>query len=514
MDEQEQLALDLLKEREFEKAAKLYLQLATQAPLEEKYLISAANCYDRLGDKKLSLSLYKKALEINPQSLPALLNTSTAYYEIKKYDKSIEFAEKVLALQADNFAAHMNKANSLYALGDYAGALSCYEDMYALNPSSYNALINLANTCYNLGKFDRAAQYAEIAVDKRPTDANPLILLGNSYAELNRNNEAAASLKKASELAPESDWLCMSIANLSQKIGDWRQCLHYAWRVFGLKGGKVNADDHISFAYYLYEAHDNAKDDEDLKRVELYLKKWESAYPDNPIVHHTSCSLRDIQEVKDMDISYVKALFDGFALSFDNTLQELHYHVPELIAEGLKDNLKTKLFKKRRILDLGCGTGLCAQALLEYFPNEDYYGVDISDKMLAVAERKHIYQTLYADDIINFLESNEILFHAVISGDVLTYMGDLKNLFRLMAKTVKFNGYFVFSISKNVFNNQEYFLVPSGRFVHSLSYVQRLLKYCGFKTISIDESILRNEGPHQVQGYVVVAQKELEVVFE
>lgn len=514
MDEQEQLALGLLKNREFEKAAKLYLKLAMQAPQDEKYLISAANCYDILKDKKVALSLYKKALEINEQSVPSLLNISTIYYETKKYAQSIDFAERVLLLQEDNFAAIMNKGNSLYALGKYEEACACYEKMYQINPNSYNAVLNLANTCYNLGLFDQAIQYGRVAVDKRPMSADPYIILGNSYAEVGKNDEAAVALRKAYEIAPTSDWLCSSLANLSQKMENWRQCLHYAWKVFKLKGAQVTIDDHINFAYFLYEAQDGAKNEEDLKLIEMYLKRWEDAYADNPVVHHASCAIRNIQEVPAMDLAYVKALFDGFALSFDAILQEINYHVPELIANSLKDNLKTKLFKKSRILDLGCGTGLCVAALKQYFPNEEFYGVDISEKMLEAAEKKQLYNVLYADDIINFLENNQEVYDAVVAGDVLTYMGELKNLFRLLAQAVKFNGYLVFSITKNIFNNQDYFLVPSGRFVHTLAYVQRLLKYCGFKTLNVAEAVLRDEGTHEVEGYVITAQKELEVVFE
>ena len=125
-------------------------------------------------------------------------------------------------------------------------------------------------------------------------------------------------------------------------------------------------------------------------------------------------------------------------------------------AEKLKNNLKTKLFKKRRILDLGCGTGLCAEAMLVNFPNEEYYGVDVSEKMLERAEKKNIYTALYTDDIINFLDNNEMLFHAVIAGDVLTYMGNLKPVFRRLTTALKIGGWFCFSVSKNIFDNSDF----------------------------------------------------------
>ena len=514
MEELEQKALEFLKNRDYEKAAKLYLQLAVQFPQTEKFLIAAGNCYDCLGDKKVALGLYRKALNINPQALPALINIATIYYELKKYEKVVEFSTSALEINPDNFSALLNLGNAHYAQGHYEDALVYYRKMHKLNPNSYNALLNLANTYYNLAKFKEALQFARIAIEKRPTSSEAYIIAGNSLIELTNNDEASSCLKKAAELSPDSYWLCSSLANLFQKMGNWKQCLYYAWRVFSLKGKNVSADDHISFAYFLYEVLDEKADEECRILVHKYLERWEKAYPDNPIVHHACAALRNEQNVQTMDLFYVKNLFDGFALSFDEILTELDYEVPTLIAEAVKDNLKTKIFNKRRILDLGCGTGLCAQALKKYFPNEEFHGVDISEKMLNVAGQKNLYKELYATDILSFLENNETVYHAVVSGDVLTYMGDLKPLFRKLVGAIKFNGFFCFSITKNTDNNNDYFLTPSGRFVHTLAYVQRLLTYSGLKTLSVKETVLRHEGAKEVIGYIILTQKEVEVVFE
>ena len=97
---------------------------------------------------------------------------------------------------------------------------------------------------------------------------------------------------------------------------------------------------------------------------------------------------------------------------------------------------------------------------------------------------------------------------------MLTYFGELKNLFRNIAAVLKPKGFFCFTVSKNVLNNKDYFLTPSGRFIHSITYVCRLLKYCGFTVLKQEEHILRREGAKEVDGYVILAQKEVEVVFE
>ncbi len=510
VDEIEKNALNFLKKREYEKAANLYLKLALQQPDVERYFITSANCYDQLGDKKTALNLYLKALKINPQSLTALLNLSTLYYELKKYEKTVLYANKALEIDENNFSATLNIANAYYADKDYSEALTYYEKLYSINPNSYNAVANIANTCYNLSQFVRAIEYAKMAIDLRPNTVDAYIIAGNAYAELYKKDDAGTFLKKAAAISPNSEWVCNSISNLYIKMGNYKQGLHYAWRLFFLKNYQVNAQDHINFGYLLYEAHDEKQDD----LVKNYIELWKSHFPDDKIVHHLCSALTNTQDIKTSDLTYIKNLFDGFASSFDTILKELNYSVPSAIANSLKSVIKTKLFKKQRFLDIGCGTGLCVESLKPHFPNEEYYGIDISEKMLSIASKKNIYNHLYTDDIFNFLQTNNTQYNAIISGDVLTYIGDLKPLITQLNPHITPNGYFCFSISKNVYNNNEYHLTPSGRFVHSISYIMRQLKHCGFDVIKTEEIILRKEGHKDVLGYIVLAKKSVEIVFK
>lgn len=510
VDELEQKALELLKNKEYDKAAKIYLQLAVSTPDDENHLISAANCYETFGDKKLAIGLYKKALEINPQSLNALIKISSIYYQAQKYEKSEHYAQQALDLKQDNFNAIFNLGNIAYARGNYQDALEYYEKMYELNPNSYLAIVNIANSSYCLCNFFKAIEYSLMAIKKRPSNVDAYVIAGNSYMELNKLADSVAYLKKALEVAPNSPWVISSIANIFQKQEDWKQCLHYLWKAFAIKGDTATTDDHINFGHSLYEA----QLDEQQELVDTYLKKWHEIYGKNPIVSYIYAILTNDKSIKTSDITYVQKLFDGFASSFENVLSELNYQVPTLIADSLKNNLKTKLFKKRRILDLGCGTGLCTQAVQEYFPNEEYYGVDISERMLEIAKRKGIYKELTADDINNFVETDENIYHAIIAGDVLTYFGDVKMLFRNIARITKFNGLFCFSITTNTVNNQNYHLTSAGRFVHSPNYICSLLKFCGFEVVKQEETFLRKEGKHDINGYIILAKKNIEIVYE
>jgi predicted TPR repeat methyltransferase len=513
MDTVERQALEFLKNGDYAKAAELYVQLALGEPDNEKYLLNAARCYERNEEsKKAAVGLYKKILTLNPQSFEALSALSNLYYGVKKYEKSADYAQQALALQPENFATQLTLANTLYAQGRFTEALGLYDALLALKPDSYIVLLNLANTHYSLAHFEKAFSYAEQAVDKRPSSFEPYVIAGNSLVELNRLKEAYPFLKRASELAPDSAWVCGSISSLFQQLENWKQGLHYAWKALSFKNKSAKADDFINFGYALYEAKDEGEDE----LVDKYLTRFEEKFPQNPIAHYISASLRDTQDVTSGDLDYIKTLFDGFAPSFDGTLAELDYQVPQLMASAVKDSsFKTAVFKKRRILDLGCGTGLCAEALREFFPRAEYVGVDISERMLAMAEAKNIYQELYASDIESFFADNATLppYDLIVSGDVFTYMGTLKPVLKAIAQALKFNGFLCFSISKNIFNQNDFYLTPSGRFVHSIAYVCRLLKYFGFEVQHQQEAFLRHEGRKDIEGYIIVAKKTLEIVY-
>jgi predicted TPR repeat methyltransferase len=127
--------------------------------------------------------------------------------------------------------------------------------------------------------------------------------------------------------------------------------------------------------------------------------------------------------------------------------------------------------------------------------------------MLEEAEKKNVYAKLVNDDICHYLETSSYLFQIITASDVLTYFGDLTKVFVRTSKSLTPNGLFAFTVSENDYNDSDFFMAPSGRFVHSLNYVERALKSSGLRVLSQEQHILRNEAEKPVYGYVIVAQK-------
>jgi predicted TPR repeat methyltransferase len=91
-------------------------------------------------------------------------------------------------------------------------------------------------------------------------------------------------------------------------------------------------------------------------------------------------------------------------------------------------------------LDLGCGTGLSGQAFRSLVNRLE--GVDISSKMVALAEQKKIYDALNVGEILDYLKPSTTYYDLFIAADVLAYFGNLAPLFENVKKRSAKGAYF------------------------------------------------------------------------
>jgi predicted TPR repeat methyltransferase len=203
--------------------------------------------------------------------------------------------------------------------------------------------------------------------------------------------------------------------------------------------------------------------------------------------------------------SYVVGLFDGYAESFeDNLVCMLEYKAhTELVNYLLRQQILPNNLD--RVLDLGCGTGLLGQALLECCKISELVGVDLSANMLVQCRAKNIYHELRNEDLIQYLQKVASSIDLIVSTDVLIYLGDLDAVFAGCYKCLKPGGYLCVSVESMFFGN--YKITSSGRYKHSLSYIKSLYKKYHFSKMNHQAIDLRKESGNMVKGYLVLLQK-------
>lgn len=223
---------------------------------------------------------------------------------------------------------------------------------------------------------------------------------------------------------------------------------------------------------------------------------------------------------------FVAELFDSFADTFDEKLNNLEYKVPKLVGSSVAHLNK----KFRAVLDAGCGTGLAGR-FVRPFVTELMIGVDASKKMLEIAEKctidsgcgmienldgknnsMSLYESLLQMDLEDMTVGNTLNhvsnqiegFDLVIAADVLVYFGSLDKILKTFAQVSIDGANLIFSCERA--NEEEaplgWRLLSSGRFAHTKKHVIDAASNANYHLVSYLHIIPRMERGEEVQGHL------------
>jgi len=99
---------------------------------------------------------YRRALEIDPFLVPALINLANIHYACDEIIEAQALYERAVSLEPDVFEAHFNLGNIFHDLGRYALAQASYRQALHLNPTYADAHFYLAVTLEKSGHSTEA----------------------------------------------------------------------------------------------------------------------------------------------------------------------------------------------------------------------------------------------------------------------------------------------------------------------------------------------------------------------
>jgi predicted TPR repeat methyltransferase len=206
-----------------------------------------------------------------------------------------------------------------------------------------------------------------------------------------------------------------------------------------------------------------------------------------------------------MTPTYVRSLFDQYAANFDQALVEgLDYRGPQMLREALRvaTAARGRPFRFARALDLGCGTGLIAEALRTQC--DAIVGVDLSPAMVAAARRKNIYADVVVGDLIDSLATQpESSRDLIVAGDALVYLADLAPVCRAVARALTPDGLFAFTVESHA--GTGVILGEKLRYAHGADHVRAALEAAGLVPLTFKRAATRNENGAPVPGLLVIA---------
>ena len=147
-----------------------------------------------------------------------------------------------------------------------------------------------------------------------------------------------------------------------------------------------------------------------------------------------------------------RALYASWAATYDKEVQKNGYVTPKRVANALKDVVTDQ---SDFILDYGCGTGLSGSALQAVgFENID--GLDVSQEMVRLAEKKSIYKNLKVFDPFTEIpvhpDQYKIITAIGVIGAGAAPLLVFDGLFALLPQ----NGLFAFSFNDHTLNDPNY----------------------------------------------------------
>ena len=384
-----------------------------------------------------------------------------------------------------------------HARGDLDGAARLYRKVLAQRPGDANALNLLSVIARQRGDLPRALDLSRQAVIARPDSPVFLANHGAALAEAGRLPDAVRVLAAALSRRPDDVTTLRNLGQALTALGDPSGAIAPLRRAVALAPAAPEA--WLALAHALREAGTDGA-------AEAARRLLAIADVPAPLAEQARFLLAALGEETAPDrapAAYVKELFDIYAPRFDDDLQgRLGYRTPALVA-ALLQAAGVLPDGTRRVLDLGCGTGLSGLALKPFAKRMT--GLDLAPRMLAEAAKRGIYDALEEADLLAWLPRQAGRFDLVVAADVLNYLGDLGPALRGIAGALAPGGVAAFSIEAGT--GAPFALGPGLRYRHDPAHVAALAEAAGLLPLAREETVLREEKGAPVPGVIFALRR-------
>ncbi len=446
--------------------------------------ITSAKALHQAGNLEEAETVYKKVLVQEPKNTEALALLGVLCCQSGKFEEGVGYLRKATRFDRECPTTYYNLGKALDGIGLLEDALTAYQAAIKVKGDYAEAWNNMGDCLTRLGRIEDSVNAYRKALELNPV-SYVHFNLGNALLEKGDLEQAAACYQKALELDPGFAEAVLNLAIVSKRQGDLAAAKSWCRQALDMRPEYVKGLNEMALLC--------SQSGETEASIKLY-KQVLNLEPNNSVARHLLNSLLGSASEK-ASPAYVEELFDQYANRFETHLAEsLQYNTPTSLHDLVKKNLSDD-FHVSNILDLGCGTGLCAPLFRSHC--DKLYGVDISKKMIQQAHGKKMYDELKAQEIIDYLVQSEMKFDLFLAADVFVYFGNLEPVFQTITKAAESGACFVFSTETG---DKDFTLKPSGRFGHSKDYVETTARRFNWELQDVQSDILRVENGQNLSG--------------
>jgi predicted TPR repeat methyltransferase len=388
-------------------------------------------------------------------------------------------------------------ALSLYQAGRFDEAFPLFRQVVRDQPQNVEALKTLGLICFRTGRYELAQHFIGEAIKLDPSFVDGLRIRGLAFMQLKRHAAALDCFESALAIRPDFVDVLSNRATALLDMRRFDEALAAFDRVLALDPNNAVGWNNRGNTLVA------------MRRFEEAVASYDRALamvPDLPGAESNRfLALLELKKVSRIPDFAVREAFDPVAARFDQMmLRDLDYR-SHLHLRALAERVLPKGGPPRRTLDVGCGTGLVAQAFNDMAGIGIIDGIDVAPRMIEEARRRGLYNELIVGDFETVLAAPGPSYDLILSGDALVYLGDLAPTFAGVTKRLVPGGVFLFTCEANEGDGWE--LTGVNRFRHSQRYLRGAAERARLAWLELVECTPRQEGGVPVAGFVVALRK-------
>jgi len=187
--------------------------------------VNAGLVHHKAGRLDRAATLYRKALEKDPDHAQALHLLGVVAYQRGEIGSSIELIERALPALQNLPDVHLNLGNALEGAGRFAEALESYRRTIALDPDYGMAHSNLACALNNQGLFEAGLESARRAAKLIPDFLSAHLNRAVAAEALGRLDETEIAYRSALELQWDNAKLHNDLGRILSKLGRFDEAI-------------------------------------------------------------------------------------------------------------------------------------------------------------------------------------------------------------------------------------------------------------------------------------------------
>ncbi len=174
-----------------------------------------------------AISLFKKAIKLNKNYVPARVGLAKAYYYLDNFERALIEIEDARQIDRNSIIVLVWSAKINIKLEEFSRAKEDLDSASYIDARNYDMLMTYAEYYREIGRYKESIRYYDLASGTRENTVEPLIEIGNTYMMLDRTTEAYQAYSQALNRNQRNAKANYSLAKFFYSINDIQKALKY-----------------------------------------------------------------------------------------------------------------------------------------------------------------------------------------------------------------------------------------------------------------------------------------------